>query len=252
MKTTVFSLLQMSLLYIAIAFYGCGGGTQNPPGKEKESVSPEKTDGMALSEAEMDKASKIYFNTCAGCHGTSRKGATGPHLLPNAPEGSPHPATKTLGTAGLKAFMINGTPGGMPGFGKEGMLDDEEIDLLARFLQNEPPPIPKFTIENMKAKWKVLVPVADRPSKPEHTRNWQNFFGVILRDAGKVAIVDGDTKELVNIAKTGFAVHILRSSASGRYFYSIGRDGKVTLIDTWMKKPDVVAEGKASFDAWIH
>ena len=31
-----------------------------------------------------------------------------------------------------------------------------------------------------------------------------------LRDAGKVAIIDGDTKEVVTILPTGYAVHISR------------------------------------------
>jgi nitrite reductase (NO-forming)/hydroxylamine reductase len=66
---------------------------------------------------------------------------------------------------------------------------------------------------------------------------------------GQVAIIDGDTKEKLTIIETGFAVHILRTSASGRYFYSIGRDGKITMIDLWMETPTMVAEGKASFDA---
>jgi nitrite reductase (NO-forming)/hydroxylamine reductase len=104
-------------------------------------------------------------------------------------------------------------------------------------------------MEDIKSKWKVHVPVDQRPSKPEHNLNWQNFIGVILRDAGKVAIIDGDTKEKIAIVETGYAVHILRTTASGRYFYSIGRDGKITLIDLWMKTPGIVAEGKASFDA---
>ncbi|MCP4123159.1 MAG: nitrite reductase [Bacteroidetes bacterium] len=190
----------------------------------------------------MEEASHIYFNTCAGCHGTARKGATGPALLPEA-------RTSMLTTAGLKAFITNGTPGGMPDWGKQGVLNEDEIDLLARFLQVDPPPIPEFTLEDMQANWNLIVPVADRPTEPQHDRNWQNYFGVILRDAGKVAIIDGDTKELVSIAETGFAVHILRTSKDGRYFYSIGRDGKTTLIDTWMETPTVVAESKASFDA---
>ncbi|MCP4456927.1 MAG: nitrite reductase [Cytophagales bacterium] len=234
--------LSMALvLLVVLAFYGCN--------KTAEKKAEPVTDEISLTDAELSRASDLYFNTCAGCHGTLRKGATGPHLLPEAPEGDAAPGTKALGTDVLKVFMMNGTPGGMPDWGKQGILNDEEIDLLARFLQIPPPPIPEFTIDDMKANWKVIIPVADRPTEPQHDLNWQNFFGVVLRDAGQVAIIDGDTKELISIAETGFAVHILRSSAGGRYFYSIGRDGKVTLIDTWMEKPSVVAEGKASFDA---
>jgi nitrite reductase (NO-forming) / hydroxylamine reductase len=197
---------------------------------------------IKLTEAEMEKASKIYFQTCAGCHGTSRKGATGPALLPEA-------RTKLLTTAGLKAFITNGTPGGMPDWGKQGVLNDEEIDLMARFLQVDPPAIPEFSMDEMRAYWKVIVSPENRPTKPQHNRNWQNYMGVILRDAGQVAIIDGDTKEKLAVLETGYAVHILRTSANGRYFYSIGRDGKITMMDMWTKIPMIVAEGKASFDA---
>ena len=44
-----------------------------------------------------------------------------------------------------------------------------------------------------------------------------NLFVVTLRDAGEVALIDGDTKKIVNVIKTGYAVHISRISASGRY-----------------------------------
>ena len=35
------------------------------------------------------------------------------------------------------------------------------------------------------------------PASPAHSRDIDNLFGFILRDAGKGAIIDGDTKELV-------------------------------------------------------
>ena len=176
----------------------------------------------------MEEAKDLYFDTCAGCHGTSRKGATGPSLLPEG-DGK-WPATKDLGTEAIKVFINNGTPGGMPDWGKQGILDEKQVDLLARYVQLPPPPIPDFNMEDMKEAWKVHIPVADRPTKPAHDRNWQNYFGVILRDAGKVAIIDGDTKETVSIVETGFAVHILRSSATGRLFLFY-RPGRQSHLD---------------------
>jgi nitrite reductase (NO-forming)/hydroxylamine reductase len=64
-----------------------------------------------------------------------------------------------------------------------------------------------------------------------------------------VAIIDGDTKEIVSILKTGYAVHISRVSASGRYVFTIGRDAKVDMIDLWMDKPAIVAEIKIGLEA---
>ncbi|RME10351.1 MAG: nitrite reductase [Aquificota bacterium] len=194
-----------------------------------------------ITKEEMEIAKQIYFDRCAGCHGTLRKGATGPALTPDK--------TRQLGTESLKVFITYGTPGGMPDWGRQGILNEKEIDILARFLQHDPPAPPELSLADLKKTWKVYVPPEKRPKKPEHNRNWQNFMGVILRDVGKVAIIDGDTKELVNIVDTGFAVHIIRYSASGRYMYTIGRDGKATMVDLWMKKPDTIAEVKACNDA---
>ncbi|MBL8420868.1 MAG: nitrite reductase, partial [Dechloromonas sp.] len=97
--------------------------------------------------------------------------------------------------------------------------------------------------------WKVIVPVDQRPKKQMNKLNLKNLFSVTLRDTGEVALIDGDTKDIVSIVKTGYAVHISRLSASGRYVYVIGRDGRLSLIDLWMEKPSVVAEVKIGFDA---
>ena len=233
----------LTLLTIALfAMYSCGGDSKPAVPVVEEGT---EIEGIKITQAEMNQAEAIYFDRCAGCHGSARKGATGPSLLPDG-DGK-YPATKALGEAGLKAFIENGTPGGMPEW--KGILTDEEIDVLTRFLQVTPPVIPPFGLEEIKASWKLIVPVAERPTEPQHKRNIDNYFGVIMRDAGKVAIIDGDTKEQLAVLKTGFAVHILRTSASGRYIYSVGRDGRITMIDTYTKTPSIVAEVKGGFDA---
>jgi nitrite reductase (NO-forming) / hydroxylamine reductase len=79
--------------------------------------------------------------------------------------------------------------------------------------------------------------------------NIGNIFSTTLRDTGEVALIDGDTKQIINIVKTGYAVHISRVSASGRYLFVIGRDGKVNMIDLWMEKPDNVAEIRIGLEA---
>jgi len=233
-------LIYLSVIAL-IGLASCGGGEPIPLKKSQANVSRE------LSEADMESAKAIYFDRCAGCHGSSRKGATGPHLLPESPEGNTYPGTIALGTIGLKAFIENGTPAGMPEW--KGILSDSEIELMTRFLQQEPPVIPPFGFEEIAATWKLIVPAEDRPTKPMHKRNIDNYFGVIMRDAGKVAIIDGDTKEELVVLPTGFAVHILRTSATGRYIYSVGRDGKITMIDTYPETPNIVAEVKGAFDA---
>jgi nitrite reductase (NO-forming)/hydroxylamine reductase len=234
--------LLMLLLIVGLTF-----SCKNDKKTEMKKVEPvkEAEKGIAITDAEMERGAQIFFDKCAGCHGSSRKGATGPSLLPDGDGKSA--ATKALGAAGLRAFIENGTPGGMPEW--KGILSESDIELMTRFLQVDPPKIPAYGLNEIKESWKLIVPVADRPTKPQHKRNIKNFFGVIMRDAGKVAIIDGDTKEKIAVLKTGFAVHILRTSASGRYIYSVGRDGKITMIDTYTKVPTIVAEVKGGFDS---
>jgi nitrite reductase (NO-forming)/hydroxylamine reductase len=195
----------------------------------------------ALSEAEFAKAKKIYFERCAGCHGVLRKGATGKPLTPDI--------TNTKGLDYLKVFINFGSPAGMPNWGSSGQLSEEEVTLMAKYLMNEPPIPPEFGMKDIKASWKELIPPEKRPKKKENNYNLDNIFSVTLRDAGQVAIIDGDTKKIINIVDTGYAVHISRYSTSGRYLFVIGRDAKINLIDLWMKKPDNVAEIKIGLEA---
>ena len=197
--------------------------------------------GPVLSDAEFATATQLYFERCAGCHGVLRKGATGKPLTPDI--------TLEKGTDYLKALITYGSPAGMPNWGTSGDLSEVQIDILARFLQQEPPAPPEFSMADMKDSWKVMVAPKDRPTSPQHDRNIENFFSVTLRDAGKVAIIDGDTKEIVSTVPTGYAVHISRPSASGRYMFTIGRDAKVDMIDLWMDPPAIVAEIKVGLEA---
>ncbi len=194
-----------------------------------------------MTEAEFQEATKIYFERCAGCHGVLRKGATGKPLTPDI--------TQARGTEFLKVLINMGTPAGMPNWGTSGQLTPEQIDAMARFLQHEPPAPPEWGMEEMKASWKVLVPEDKRPTKKMHKRNTDNIFAVTLRDSGEIALIDGDTKEIINIIPTGYAVHISRSSHSGRYVYTIGRDAKIDMIDLFMDPPQVVAEIKIGLEA---
>lgn len=197
--------------------------------------------GPEMTDEEFAWARQTYFERCAGCHGTLRKGATGPALTPDK--------TQPMGTLALAAIIFNGTTGGMPDWGNQGFFTQEQTDTMAKFLQHEPPTPPELSLEQMKASWKLLVPPAERPTAPQTTRDWQNYFIVTLRDAGQVAVIDGDTHEIVNLVNSGYAVHITRMSATGRYAYVIGRDGKLALIDLWMEKPDKVAEVQLCYDA---
>ncbi|MFG6442601.1 cytochrome D1 domain-containing protein [Roseateles sp. LKC17W] len=195
----------------------------------------------AMTQAEFDAARRIYFERCAGCHGVLRKGATGKALTPDI--------TTAKGTDYLKVFIAYGSPAGMPNWQTSGEMTEAQVDIMARYIQHEPPTPPEFSMADMKATWKVIVPPEARPKKKENSFNIANIFSTTLRDTGEVALIDGDTKKIINIVKTGYAVHISRTSASGRYLYVIGRDAKINMIDLWMAIPDNVAEVRVGLEA---
>jgi nitrite reductase (NO-forming)/hydroxylamine reductase len=194
-----------------------------------------------LSQAEFEKAKKIYFERCAGCHGVLRGGATGKALTPDL--------TRKLGFDYLRDFITYGSPGGMPNWGTSGDLPKEDVELMAKYLLNDPPTPPEFGMNEMRQTWKVIIPPEQRPTRKMNDINVENLFSVTLRDTGEIALIDGGSYKIVSVLTTGYAVHISRISASGRYLFVIGRDGKINLIDLWMEKPDTVAEVKIGLEA---
>lgn len=218
--------------------YQAGGGSPLANVPMHQDINPK---APKMTEAEFEKAKRIYFERCAGCHGVLRKGATGKPLTPDL--------TLDKGMDYLKVFIKFGSAGGMPNWGTSGVLNDDEVDLMARYVQQTPPAPPEYGLKDMEASWKVIVPVDKRPKKKMNNLNLENLFSVTLRDAGEIALIDGDSKKIVSILNTGYAVHISRMSASGRYLFVIGRDAKINLIDLWMEKPDTVAEIKVGMEA---
>jgi len=213
-------------------------GAPVPAEDLKRVISPGAPD---MTQAEYDIATKLYFERCAGCHGVLRKGATGKPLTPDI--------TQERGTEFLKILINYGSPGGMPNWGTSGDFSEEQIDIMARFLQHEPPTPPEWGLKEMMETWKVYIPVEDRPTKKLNKYDIDNIFAVTLRDSGEVALIDGDSKDFIAILKTGYAVHISRSSDSGRYVFTIGRDAKVDMIDLFMDPPQIVATIKIGLEA---
>ena len=89
-----------------------------------------------MTLAEFDLGRKTYFERCAGCHGVLRKGATGKPLTPDL--------TIAKGTDYLKVFIAYGSPAGMPNWLTSGEMDEKTVDVMARYIQQEPPMPPEF------------------------------------------------------------------------------------------------------------
>ncbi|MCF3973535.1 nitrite reductase [Paracoccus salsus] len=194
-----------------------------------------------MTADEYQKANTIYFERCAGCHGVLRKGATGKALTTDI--------TREQGYEYLRDFITYGSPAGMPNWGTSGDLTEEEVDMMARYILLDPAVPPEFGMPEMKASWKVHVAPEDRPTEKMNDIDIDNLFSVTLRDAGQIALIDGASYEIVSVIETGYAVHISRISASGRYLLVIGRDAKINMIDLWMKEPATVAEIKVGSEA---
>ena len=194
-----------------------------------------------MTPSEYQKANTIDFERCAGCHGVLRKGATGKALTPDI--------TRENGFEYLRDFITYGSPAGMPNWGTSGDMTEEEVDMMARYILLDPAEPPEFGMPEMKASWKVHIAPEDRPTEKMNDIDIDNLFSVTLRDAGQIALIDGASYEIKAVIDTGYAVHISRISASGRYLFVIGRDAKVNMIDLWMEEPATVAEIKVGSEA---
>ncbi|MEZ5912362.1 MAG: cytochrome D1 domain-containing protein [Paracoccaceae bacterium] len=200
-----------------------------------------KPDDPVMTQEEFQRGTQIYFERCAGCHGVLRKGATGKPLTTDI--------TRENGYDYLHSFITYGSPAGMPNWGTSGEMSEEDVDLMARYLLLEPPAPPEFGMPEMMNSWKVTVAPADRPTEKMNDIDIDNLMSVTLRDSGQVALIDGGTYEIHAIIDTGYAVHISRLSASGRYLFVIGRDALINMIDLWMETPATVAQLKIGSEA---
>ena len=203
---------------------------------------PGRKDGdPVMTSEEYQAANQIYFERCAGCHGVLRKGATGKPLTPDI--------TRENGFEYLRDFIAYGSPAGMPNWGTSGDLSEEQVDMMARYILLDPAAPPEFGMPEMRKSWNLIVAPADRPTEKMNDIDIDNLMSVTLRDSGQIALIDGKTYEIHAIIDTGYAVHISRISASGRYLFVIGRDALVNMIDLWMETPATVAQIKVGTEA---
>jgi nitrite reductase (NO-forming)/hydroxylamine reductase len=122
-----------------------------------------------MTPAEVEQGKKIYFERCAGCHGVLRKGATGknlePHWSKKDKDGNVRKAARSSSVPTVwKRSSRLGTEGGMVNY--DDILTKEEINIMARYIQRTPDVPPEFSLKDMEASWKLLVPVDQRPKKP--------------------------------------------------------------------------------------
>ncbi len=197
--------------------------------------------GPPISVDEFERARRVYYGRCTGCHGVLRQGVAGKPLTPEIMRG--------YGTEYLRSVMSYGSSTGMPNWGTSDELSAEDIDLLARFLQHPVPQPPDMDAFQVRDSWNLQTSPGERPALPQHNYDLDRMFVAALHDVGEIALLDGVGKTLITRIKVGRAPHRITASASGRYLYVIGRDGTLSQIDLFASPPERVAQVRVGYEA---
>jgi cytochrome c553/6-phosphogluconolactonase (cycloisomerase 2 family) len=167
-----------------------------------------------------------FRDSCSGCHGPNREGATGPALIPGR---------LTADDDYYFDVIQNGKPGTvMPAWGQAG-LSDEEIWALVGYIRSEPSAeAVQWEIDQVAASHEVLVDEATLPDAPTHDGNLDNLMLVTEREARSIAVFDGDTHHLLAHVPASYRAHgYAFDPTNERWAYNVGRDGWLFKIDLY-------------------
>jgi mono/diheme cytochrome c family protein len=121
----VLFLLLILVLAGALVVSGCGGGGSSSSTTTEEGMSEAEARSGEGSLAEEGKT--VFTTTCGSCHTLKAAGTSG-EVGPNLDELEPDLAT-------VEHQVVNGG-GGMPAFGKEGILNAKEIKAVATYVSS--------------------------------------------------------------------------------------------------------------------
>ncbi|HSJ58194.1 MAG TPA: cytochrome D1 domain-containing protein [Anaerolineae bacterium] len=181
-------------------------------------VSPALFEGQPVEQA--------FRDSCSGCHGPNREGATGPALIPGRLE---------AGDDYYFDIIKNGKPGTvMPAWGPVGM-SDEEIWALVGYIHHEPSAESvQWDLDQIAASREVLVDEATLPDEPAHEGNVDNLMLVTEREARSIAVFDGDTHTLLGHIEASYRAHgYAFDPTNERWAWNVGRDGWLFKIDLY-------------------
>ncbi len=174
---------------------------------------------------------EYFLDTCSGCHGADRRGATGPALLPERLSQSDEY---------YAGVITNGKPGTvMPTFSAAPYeLSGDDIATLIGFIRSDTAQPPAWPFEDVEASHTVLVDEATLPSEPTHDGNMENLMLITERETQSIAVVDGDTHTLLTHVPASYRAHgYTFSPTDERWAYNMGRDGWVFKIDLYSLQP---------------
>jgi cytochrome c6 len=125
-------LLLIAMLALAVVVAGCGGGSssssESTPADQEEiptEEEPAEEEAGAGESAMLAEGKTIFTTTCASCHTLKEAGTSGT-IGPDLDELEPSQAT-------VEHQVENGG-GGMPAFGKEKILNAEEVKAVATYV----------------------------------------------------------------------------------------------------------------------
>lgn len=199
------------------------------------------SDGPPMTVAEFQRAQRLYYGQCTGCHGVLREGVAGNPLTPGL--------MRERGTGYLRSVISYGSAAGMPNWGTSEALSGDDIHALARFLQHPVPQPPDMDAFQIRDGWHQQRIPSERPRGPMHDYSLDDMFVVTLHDVGEIALIDGVSKSLIARVPVGSSPHRVAASASGRYLYVMGRDGTVSLVDLFASPPETVASVRIGYEA---
>ena len=195
-------------------------------------VAPTLFDGQSVEAA--------FRDSCGGCHGPNREGATGPALIPER---------LTAGDDDYFDVIKNGKPGTiMPAWGAAGMSDAEVWALVGYIRSEAEAEAVRWGMDQVAASHQVLVEEASLPAAPTHDGNLDNLMLVTEREARSIAVFDGDTHRLVGHIEASYRAHgYAFDPTSDRWAYNVGRDGWLFKIDLYTLQ--AVAQVRVGLDS---
>ncbi|MBU1865502.1 MAG: c-type cytochrome [Actinobacteria bacterium] len=222
------ALTAITLGFVVMADDAPGGDAAGP------GAAPAETTAAPTFEGTVDDrpVAEFFLDTCSGCHGADRRGATGPALLP---ERLSQPDEYYTGV------ISGGKPGTvMPSFASAPYdLSDEDIATLVGFIRSESGEgPPEWTLADMEASLTVLVDESTLPTAPTHGADLDNLMLITERETQSIAVVDGDRHELIGKIPASYRAHgYTFSPVDPRWAYNMGRDGWVFKIDLYGLQP---------------
>ena len=185
-----------------------------------------------------ERATALFAEHCASCHGAGRLGGIGPALLPEN--------LRRLKKSKAHTVIAEGRPSTqMPAFGK--VLSAAAIEELVALIYSPLPELPTWDLAEIAASHQVFVDPDSLPSNPQHGADPLNLFVVVESGDHHVTVLDGDALSPIARFQSHFALHGgPKFSPEGRFVYFGSRDGWVTKYD--LHNLSVVAEIRAGIN----